>query len=647
MSKLFTSAGELVAIGKELGRGGEGTVFSLSGTDHLVAKIYHESLDLKKQSKLRLMASTRDEKLLGYTAWPQDTLHSSRGGPVVGFTMSKINNDMKPIQMLYSPAHRKREFSNRGWDFLLFVARNSAAAFTVLHDRGHVLGDVNQGNAYVGNKATVTLIDTDSYQIRERDQLHLCEVGVGHYTPPELQGGSFKTPRTTNHDNFGLALLIFHLLYGGRHPYAGVPQRDGIGESLEANIQQLRFAYSRTAAQRLLTPPPNSLPLSIVPPALAEMFEAAFTEKGRDGHRPTARQWLDELDKTRANLKVCPQTKMHVFSNHLAGCPWCDLETQGVVYFVSAALFTAAAAAGGPLKIGEIWAAICQVPTPADFKLPDPNKKRPAPTPLPTGVIGDGARKLASLVTCGGAIAAFSAFHGPGFLYFFAVLVSLAGIWKFGASERNEEARARSVARQTAQKQYAQALEGFNRDAGTTAFHNRREHLNRLKLEYDDLANREKKDLDSLHSHAEKRQRVRYLEQFFIDKAGLSGIGPANRATLASFGIETAAEVEWNRIRRLKGFGDVKTRTLVDWRKSLERNFRFNPSQSVTQADINQVRQKVQARAQAIQQELRQGLAEIQNFPRQQEQAIRRHTPILQRAADQLAQANADWEALH
>jgi DNA-binding helix-hairpin-helix protein with protein kinase domain len=643
---LFTSAGQLVTIGKELGRGGEGTVYSISDADNLVAKIYHESLDQKKQSKLRLMAGTRDDKLLSYSAWPQDTLHSSRGGPIVGFVMAKIH-DMKPIQMLYSPAHRKREYSNRGWDFLLFAARNTAAAFTVLHDRGHVLGDVNQGNAYVGNKATITLIDTDSYQIRDRDQLHLCEVGVSHYTPPELQGGSFKAARTTNHDNFGLALLIFHLLYGGRHPYAGVPQRDGVGESLESNIQQLRFAYSRTAAQRLLTPPPNSLPLSIVPPPLAEMFESAFTEKGRNGQRPTARQWLDELDRTRANLKVCAQTKMHVFSAHLQGCPWCSLETQGVSYFLSAAIYTTNPDTGGTLKIAEIWLAICQVPTPIDVKVPASTNKRPVPTPLPTGVVGGGARKLASVFICAAAIALYSNLHGPGLLYFFAVIIALTGTWKFGVSERNAEARSRSVARQTAQKEYNQALESFNRDAGTTVFQNRREHLNRLKLEFDDLVNREKKDLDTLRTHAETRQRVRYLEQFFIDKANLSGIGPANRATLASFGIETAAEVEWNRVRRLKGFGDVKTRTLVDWRKSLERNFRFNPSQSITQADINQVKQKVHARAQGIQQELRKGLTDIQNFPRQQEQAVRHHTPILQRAADRLAQANADWEALH
>lgn len=647
MSKsFFSSAGKLVAIGKELGTGGEGTVFAINGADHLVAKIYHKPLEHTKQVKLKFMTGSRDEKLMNYTAWPQDTLHASLGGPVVGFTMAKVVG-MTPIQMLYSPAHRKAEYPNRGWDFLVFAARNAAAAFTVLHDRGHVLGDVNQGNAYVSNKATVTLIDTDSYQIRDQTKLHLCEVGVSHYTPPELQGGSFKDPRTTNHDNFGLALLIFHLLFGGRHPFAGVPQRDGIGETLESNIQHHRFAYSHTAAQRLLTAPPNSLPLSIVPPRIAQMFETAFTEEGRNGRRPTARQWLEELDKVRAELRVCTQSKMHVHSAHLHACPWCDLENQGVVYFVTATLYTTATTTEGPLRVAEIWAAICKVQAPSDVKVPDPSTLHPKPTPLPAGVVGDGPRKFASLAVVAAAIAAYSMLHGPGLVYFIAVIVSLLVVWRFGVDERAQEARSRSVARQTAHTQYVQALEAIRREAGPDAFNARREHLNRLKLEFDDLANREKKDLQALHAHAEKRQRVRFLEQFFIDKANLPGIGPANRATLASFGIETAAEVEWNRIRRLKGFGDVKTRTLVDWCKSLERSFKFNAAQSVTQSDINQVKQKIHARAQAIQQELRAGLVEIQQFTAKQEQAIRRHTPNLQLAANRLAQANADLEALH
>lgn len=87
------------------------------------------------------------------------------------------------------------------------------------------MGDVNQNSFMVGRDSKVVLIDSDSFQINANGTLHLCEVGVSYFTPPELQTLSsfIGFERTENHDNFGLALLIFHVLFGGRHPYSGVP----------------------------------------------------------------------------------------------------------------------------------------------------------------------------------------------------------------------------------------------------------------------------------------------------------------------------------------------------------------------------------------------------------------------------------------
>ena len=214
---LVTAKGTPLQIGRELGKGGEGSVFEVPALLGQVAKLYHQQPDAKKQAKLTFMASTADQQLLSYVAWPQETLHTSRGGPVVGFLMPKVTG-RDPVHMVYSPAHRRQDRPKAAWDFLLFVARNTAAAFEALHSHGHVLGDVNQGNVLVGNDSKVVLIDSDSFQVNARGTLHLCEVGVSHFTPPELQGlSSFDGfTRTANHDNFGLALLIFHLLFGGR-----------------------------------------------------------------------------------------------------------------------------------------------------------------------------------------------------------------------------------------------------------------------------------------------------------------------------------------------------------------------------------------------------------------------------------------------
>src|SRR5690242_2910922 len=146
---LYTSKGEPVQLGRELGKGGEGSVFEVPARAAQVAKLYHKAPDPKKQSKLSFMASAGDPRLLSYAAWPQETLHATRGGPVHGFLMPKIAG-REPIHMVYSPAHRRQDRPKAAWDFLLFVARNTAAAFETLHGHGHVLGDVNQGNVMVG-----------------------------------------------------------------------------------------------------------------------------------------------------------------------------------------------------------------------------------------------------------------------------------------------------------------------------------------------------------------------------------------------------------------------------------------------------------------------------------------------------------------
>ena len=245
---------------------------------------------------------------------------------MVGFLMPKVSG-RDAIHMIYSPAHRRQNRPQVAWDFLLFVARNTAAAFDTLHAHGHVLGDVNQGNVMVSNDSQVVLIDSDSFQVRSHGTLHLCEVGVSHFTPPELQGiSSFRgVTRTANHDNFGLAVLIFHLLFGGRHPFSGVPLRQGVADALETDIAAFRYAYARDSQSRGIAPPPRSISASILPDAVESMFHQAFTERGVKSARPTAAQWVRSLDALRQSLRKCSASAMHVYPNHLAKCPWCAL----------------------------------------------------------------------------------------------------------------------------------------------------------------------------------------------------------------------------------------------------------------------------------------------------------------------------------
>src|SRR5690606_10583460 len=77
-------------------------------------------------------------------------------------------------------------------------------------------------------------------------------------------------------------------------------------------------------------------------------------------------------------------------------------------------------------------------------------------------------------------------------------------------------------------------------------------------------------------SNRESRQRQAYLDRFSVRRANISGIGPAKTATLISFGIETAADVNRSTILRVPGFGDVMTDKLVAWRNRHESRFRYD-----------------------------------------------------------------------
>jgi len=414
---VVTGKGVQIQIGRELGKGGEGSVYEVLTNVQQVAKLYnhHNMPDAQKHAKLRYMAATVNDKLLRYAAWPQETLHQTPGGLAIGFLMPKVTGRV-PIHMLYSPAHRRQDYPKVAWDFLLYAARNTAAAFSTIHSHGHIIGDVNKGNVMVGNDSKVVIIDCDSFQIRANDKTHICKVGVSHFTPPELQGlSSFDTiKRTFNHDNFGLALLIFHILFGGRHPYSGVPLRKDVGEALETDIKAFRFAYARDANMRGIKPPPKSIPLSLVPDSIAAMFEIAFTERGASGGRPSAQQWMSALDALRGCLKRCNTTAIHVYPNHLASCPWCTLEDKGVVYFIDLGISFTGAATG--FVLAKVWAAIDAVPTPPPVTIPNITSISVTPTPLPSGVTGTGLIVFFRIVIVCSAVGLFVLMPGAWFL---------------------------------------------------------------------------------------------------------------------------------------------------------------------------------------------------------------------------------------
>lgn len=318
LTRFVDSKGQLVVVGKELGVGGQGAVHLVEGRPNEVAKVYLKSPSAADVRKLEAQVQACRPEILSISAWPSALLKTSSGS-VQGLIMPLVDlAEYTEIHNLFGPASRRKYFPKADWASLILVARNVARAFAVIHDGNHVVGDVSSRNILVSQQGTLKLIDTDSFQVRSGQTVFPCPVGTAESTPPELQGQTFGTfIRTTNHDLFGMAVIIFQLLFQGRHPYSGI-HSDGTMPNPAQAIKNNKFAYSQHV--RGVRPPPQTLQLDDLPSDVAVLFERAFAPSTNP--RPTAKEWDQGLASLARTVATCPQDATH---KHVRGkrCPWC------------------------------------------------------------------------------------------------------------------------------------------------------------------------------------------------------------------------------------------------------------------------------------------------------------------------------------
>ncbi len=233
--------------------------------------------------------------------------------------------------------------------------------------------------------------------------------------------------------------------------------------------------------------------------------------------------------------------------------------------------------------------------------------------------------------------------------WFFALLGGWFG-WAMagsvGSGERAAERSKRKSAVDTATQEYERLAGQAKKEAGPEGFNARRAELARMKDELAALPRAEQEELNQLHATAQERQRQKYLDTCFIDRATIPGVGPARKVALRSFGIETAADVTKGQVMQVRGFGEGLTRAVLDWKRSCERQFQFNPAAAVSQADKDAVRAKFAAKRIAFERTLAAAPAELQQFRQRASNRAGSLMPQLQAAAQKLAQAQADYAAV-
>lgn len=392
---IYDSHRKPIWLGLPVGHGGEATVYRVRGqADHL-AKIYEGPALPEYGKKLVWMRDhpPEDPTLeVGHAslAWPVDLLYDAQG-KLAGYLMPYIR-DAAPLLEVFNPRRRAitlPEFDRR---YLYRAARNLAVSLQALHERGYVVGDLNESNVLVTPSALVTLIDTDSFQVQEqkgrRVIVYRCPVAKLEYTPPELQrqtpGKFFRRPE---HDAFGLGVLIFQLLMEGSHPYRARWLGEGDPPPVEERIRMGCFPYMASPPCPL-APPPNAYPLDILHPRLAELFSRCFVDGSkRPERRPKPLEWSQAIAAAEKNLVMCQNG--HYFSAHVKECPEC-LRQQGVILApqitprprrpvpsvtMLQAMFQqmtpSVSSSSSPVSISAVPSSVTVIPVPARIPVPD------------------------------------------------------------------------------------------------------------------------------------------------------------------------------------------------------------------------------------------------------------------------------------
>lgn len=639
-----------VPLGRRIGKGGEGEVFLAASETGVAVKLYTVADKASRERKIVAMIRAGLARKSPLTAFPISIVRQGNG-KFVGFTMRLVPEHM-PLHDLYSPGSRKHKFPQADFRFLVRTAANIARAIASVHHAGCVIGDINHSSILISKKATVALIDADSFQVSEGVERFYCLVGVPEYTPPELQGMRLSgVVRSANHDAFGLAIVIFQLLFMGRHPFVGSVRKGDIPPIQDA-IRDYRFVYSE-GRDVGMDQPPGTPVLSDFSADIAQAFEKAFARENA-GARPSAMDWVRTLDALEKSLVQCDKNKLHYVPRDAASCPWCDMEERvGTVLFIpylpAASLVTQPIDLGaGGFNIDSVWSKISSV---GDVAIPHKAAPRLAAISVsPSPELVSSKQKFtavlcARIVAVG--VAAVVLFAAPDFWWVWLPL-GLCGAFAGRGQTRQKIDSAPFLKRYVdLERRWQSEMAKWKARCGVDDVAALRASLESAKNEYKGLHAEETRRMTFYQSVRKTRQLHAFLDGFLISNSKIKGIGPAKLATLASFGIESAADVTSEKLQGVPGFGPVNSGNLLTWRAIVEGRFVYRERPTDTdRQELACINNEMQSKGAQLRRLLIPGAENLSRLAARLRAACEMEDPMLDRLHQELEQAKCNLQFL-
>lgn len=510
-----------------------------------------------------------------------------------------------------------------------------------------IIGDLNPKNILVTKKARVMFLDCDGFQLSMSDRIYRCGVGFPEYTPPELQGKLLReSDRIREHDSFGLAVVIFQLLFLGRHPFSG--RFLGEGEmSLERAIREYRFAYGADAESRGMRPPLCALALEAVSASLNGLFRRSFLSTS-PSDRPQPGEWGDPLEWLTRCLKRCSLHTGHQYYDESPACPWCEIESRALVRlfnFSSDRIDQTRA----HFNLQEVWIAIESVSPPAPAELPRsndlPKKSKPREGTFEYKVqeASLGIVSVFFAVIIGFTIPWVTSIYFSIPLFFVAAYLAIKLVDMDLTEIKSEQRRISLRAGQAAEA--AQDLEvKWRNEASEQRFIQMLERLQSQKQTYENLSQIRTARLGKLMAAGRDDQFNRFLDQRSVRRAAVPAQGPGVVADLASNGIISAADVSEEKLDWVPKLGKTGIEHLIQWRRETEQDFVFNPGDDALSRARIKAEQEIDRLRIRIEDELARGVGQLNRVKQEIEESRRNLRPAVISACRALAQARQDSE---
>lgn len=315
--------------------------------------------------------------------------------------------------------------------------------------------------------------------------------------------------------------------------------------------------------------------------------------------------------------------------------------------FVVTALPAVATSISSPFNLEAIWSEILSVSPPA-ARPPLPTQQWLSVKPNPVYASARRSRRIRKRIGYGALAAGIvlwlsltAAIGCTSLVFAVAGGVVALSVWPRNNEVADEAKRKLEVAR----AEWHDVAKRYENEGSDAPFKQKQRELEGIYLQLKDLPSERTRRMQQLEAGVRARQLQAFLDQHRLADAKVKGIGDGRLTTLISYGVETAADVEYYAVISIPGFGPLLTQSLVDWRTSVERRFRYDPNRGVDPRDRQTVEAELRMVRQRLENALQSGKSQLEMA--NQMVVVRRATlkPLVDRALSELAQAEADCSA--